>query len=809
MYHHGMVASLPAVTLTPRAPFDARPILGYYGRSPLEPLDIVVDGAWRRAVRLGGRTVLFEVAAGGTVEAPSLTVRLLAESPPPPSPGLRPRRGDEGPSPLRSGRGGAGTEPWRWPPRPWRAGGGSIRTRPSSTRSPRGTRSWAGCWRGCTVRASPLMPSPFECLVWAILGQQITVAFAYKMKRALVERYGESLAHEGRTYWLFPEAARLAEADPAELREIQFSRQKSDYVRSLAALVAEDRIDWAELRDDALRGGDQGADRAARGRALDRRVRADARASATQDVIPAADVGLQSAIGRAYGLGRKATEAEVRALAERWVPRRSHAAFAWWWSLSAERGHDRPAAMTLAILADDLTGACDSAVPFARRGLATRVLLAPRPVRGRGRRARGRGRRGRRHAPAEPAAGRRADDGRGAGAPHAGDDAPVQEGRFDAARARRAGDPGLPAGLGCCRWRCSARPSRRPGAGSRAARSSWTGAGSLGKVATLAGLPADRRTGHLDLATLRAGVDAVEEALGRARQGRRARGGRRCRHARPPDDAGRGGDAAPAAGPAGRGRRAGGGARRVAGARERAADGIGGDGRIGRLAARPALAGTSEDGPPWLVVAGSQTEVTHHQVVELARAGAEVIELDVDALLARRSVAESGGPARGAPALRGDVTPVAPAGRVRRWADGAPSRGPRLDERAARALARACRTAALERIAGRPLPDRRLDGAGLPAGAGRLRACGWSASRCRASRRAWRSAGAGTGARSSPSRAASERRTRSAGWSGRARRAGLAADRPALAARRLTVRTRTRRPCRPPRRRGRRARAGR
>ena len=36
--------------------------------------------------------------------------------------------------------------------------------------------------------------------------------------------------------------------------------------------------------------------------------------------------------------------------------------------------------MTLAILADDLTGACDSSVPFARRGLATRVLLAPRPV---------------------------------------------------------------------------------------------------------------------------------------------------------------------------------------------------------------------------------------------------------------------------------------------------------------------------------------------------------------------------------------------------------------------------------------------
>ena len=57
-----------------------------------------------------------------------------------------------------------------------------------------------------------------------------------------------------------------------------------------------------------------------------------------EDVIPAADVGLQSAIGRAYGLERKATEREVRELAERWVPHRSHAAFAWWWSLSAARG---------------------------------------------------------------------------------------------------------------------------------------------------------------------------------------------------------------------------------------------------------------------------------------------------------------------------------------------------------------------------------------------------------------------------------------------------------------------------------------
>jgi uncharacterized protein YgbK (DUF1537 family) len=97
-----------------------------------------------------------------------------------------------------------------------------------------------------------------------------------------------------------------------------------------------------------------------------------------------------------------------------------------------------------------------------------------------------------------------------------------------------------------------------------------------------------------------------------------------------------------------------------------------------------------DDGPPWLVVAGSQTEVTGHQIVELARAGAEILELAIDELLARRSVALAAG-RRAAELIDQDLTPVLklvvgpdPAG-VR-------SRGLNLDERAARALARACRT---------------------------------------------------------------------------------------------------------------------
>jgi uncharacterized protein YgbK (DUF1537 family) len=213
------------------------------------------------------------------------------------------------------------------------------------------------------------------------------------------------------------------------------------------------------------------------------------------------------------------------------------------------------------------------------------------------------------------------------------------------------------------------------------------GRGSLGQVATLASLPQARRTGQIDLATLRAGVDAVEATLGRF-----ASAGARVvvadadtpghlttlveaatRFSQPMLLAGAGGLAAALAEWVVRSRETGGTDNRDEG--------------------WPGAAPV-EDGPPWLVVAGSQTDVTHHQVVELARAGAAVMDLDVDELLARRSVAEKAG-WWATSQLMDDVTPVI---RLVVSADsaGARSRGNRLDEVAARALARACRIAALQ-----------------------------------------------------------------------------------------------------------------
>jgi DNA-3-methyladenine glycosylase II len=303
--------------LTPLAPFDFDLILRYLGRSPREPLDVVADGFYRRAVRLAGRPASIEVQSVGTIESPALQVALLGGVDDVESLGAaeslvrRCLRVDEDPRGLEAV---AAADPVF----------GALLAR----------------LRGARV---VLMPTPFEALIWAILGQQINLAFAYSLKRALVERYGETLEHAGRTYRLFPTAARLASATPEELRALQFSRQKADYVITLANLEAAGAIDWDALG--AMPTGEAIATLTSlRGVGRWTAEYVCMRGLGHRDVIPAADLGLRAAVGRAYGLGRNATEAELRILAERWAGWRSHAAFCWWLSLAPELDDRRPEA---------------------------------------------------------------------------------------------------------------------------------------------------------------------------------------------------------------------------------------------------------------------------------------------------------------------------------------------------------------------------------------------------------------------------------------------------------------------------------
>ncbi|MBA2448811.1 MAG: DNA-3-methyladenine glycosylase 2 family protein [Chloroflexi bacterium] len=302
-----MLTPAPIATLSPRPPFDFGLVRGYLGRSPLEPLDVVADGRYRRAVRLNGSPALLEVRSVGTVDAPALELRVLD---PGADRGLLPLAERLLARCLRLDENPAGLDPIAAADPVF----GALLARLRGVRQ-------------------ILMPSPFETLIWAILGQQINVAFAYKLKRTLVQRYGDAVDHEGRAYYFFPEPARLAAASPTELRTLQLSRQKAEYIIALSELEAADAIDWESLRAAptpeavaslaTLRGVGRWTAEYVCMRGLGHR-----------DVIPAADLGLRAAIGRAYGLDRTASEVEVRAIAEPWAGWRSHAAFCWWYSLA-------------------------------------------------------------------------------------------------------------------------------------------------------------------------------------------------------------------------------------------------------------------------------------------------------------------------------------------------------------------------------------------------------------------------------------------------------------------------------------------
>lgn len=83
---------------------------------------------------------------------------------------------------------------------------------------------------------------PFECVVRAVLGQQVSVAAGRTFAARLVERYGEPLRTGGAGLTrLFPTAARLARA---RLAGLGITAARAAALRSLARAVLAQRVDF-------------------------------------------------------------------------------------------------------------------------------------------------------------------------------------------------------------------------------------------------------------------------------------------------------------------------------------------------------------------------------------------------------------------------------------------------------------------------------------------------------------------------------------------------------------------------------------
>ena len=178
-------------------------------------------------------------------------------------------------------------------------------------------------------------PDLFECLIWAIIGQQINLNFAYIIKQRFVEKYGTIFEQNGHQYFHFPDAKSVSEISIEALKELKFSRQKANYTLNVANAILKDNLNKKELKLmgyeaaktslKKIKGvGDWTADYALM------------KCIGYPNAIPIGDVGLQNALKAQLKMDTKPTKEALIKFAKQWGNHSGYICFYLWSSLLKE-----------------------------------------------------------------------------------------------------------------------------------------------------------------------------------------------------------------------------------------------------------------------------------------------------------------------------------------------------------------------------------------------------------------------------------------------------------------------------------------
>lgn len=174
----------------------------------------------------------------------------------------------------------------------------------------------------------PQTQNVFEGLVWAIIGQQINLGFAYSLRRRLIRLTGT----EAGRLLVHPTAGNVAKLDYHDLTKLQFSRRKAEYLIDAARLITEDELDLeslaqqpAPLVEKRLLG--------VRGLGPWSTHYIMMRSCNFADCLPLGDSGLAEALQTFHQLELRPTPQVMESLMESFAPHRSLATFHLWSSL--------------------------------------------------------------------------------------------------------------------------------------------------------------------------------------------------------------------------------------------------------------------------------------------------------------------------------------------------------------------------------------------------------------------------------------------------------------------------------------------
>ncbi|MCM3717388.1 DNA-3-methyladenine glycosylase family protein [Fictibacillus phosphorivorans] len=173
----------------------------------------------------------------------------------------------------------------------------------------------------------------FEAIIKIIIGQQVNLTFAGTLTDRLIKRAGREIEVEGNVFQTFPSPESTAKLTYEDLRELQFSQRKAEYIIDLARMIVDGKLDLEELWNKSdedifqillpLRGIGKWTIECLLIFGMGR-----------PDILPAADIGLRNAVRNVWHLESQPSEDEVRQLAEDWNPWRTYITYYLWETLN-------------------------------------------------------------------------------------------------------------------------------------------------------------------------------------------------------------------------------------------------------------------------------------------------------------------------------------------------------------------------------------------------------------------------------------------------------------------------------------------
>ncbi|MCQ6275212.1 DNA-3-methyladenine glycosylase 2 family protein [Bacillus sp. V3B] len=168
----------------------------------------------------------------------------------------------------------------------------------------------------------------YNCLLKCIIHQQLNLAFAHTLTERFVKTYG----YEQESVWFYPAPEQVAQLTVADLRELQFSGRKAEYVIGIAKKVVNGELHFDQIR---MLSEQEISDKLIKLRGVGPWTIQNFLmfGLGRPNLFPFADIGIQNALKKQFELAEKPTKAEMEQFVQGWEPYLSYASLYLWRSI--------------------------------------------------------------------------------------------------------------------------------------------------------------------------------------------------------------------------------------------------------------------------------------------------------------------------------------------------------------------------------------------------------------------------------------------------------------------------------------------